>query len=553
MPPSKASATQDKPSNVSSSSVAVVPPRGMEVDSVTWDSLNALADMDINSFAFGQQTQQGQLLEDVSRSAPAQEAALFDAVKKNSIQDAKAALEAGADPNWREPTPEGWSCLHRALMSGGRRDIVAMLLMAKADVNAADSEGRTALHLSMERYLYLSPVIFRMLLDHQADIQGCDLKSRTPLDYAKDIASTMQLHQRANSVSSRAKIRQLLHELTKHPTRAIHVAEGDVGNAFFGDSDAKLIVYNTRTQIGIFDLEQKRLIAGKRLQNSDEFIIQSIAVNPLLGVIAACVEFTNRSVNMQHMVFVWAHGMTNYLNDEPLGLSIKATLGERRFGNMAICMSKSSNPKTPTTLVARLRDGQVFCWVLDAQCTRVNAEWKLSDDGSRAAISDDGQWIAVATDVKHSPSGTLEVFSLEADKIGAGDSPFRLCHLEEKQSSVAIARVSADNGFLATSSHGPNSPAAVIQVWSLPEVELVHELAIDCHCRALVFCYNQPHLLLSNHDDGQVVLTDLGRKQRATSCDELYIRSIDVSCDTKLVVSTCNDYLRVYNSPQFKN
>eukprot|EP00746_Dinoflagellata_sp_MGD_P033996 gnl/MRDRNA2_/MRDRNA2_181167_c0_seq1.p1 gnl/MRDRNA2_/MRDRNA2_181167_c0~~gnl/MRDRNA2_/MRDRNA2_181167_c0_seq1.p1 ORF type:complete len:822 (+),score=164.27 gnl/MRDRNA2_/MRDRNA2_181167_c0_seq1:173-2638(+) len=554
-PPAKMVELQDQPPNsMPSSSVAVVPPRGTGTDGVTWNSLNGPGDVDSNQYASQEQhPQQAQVVLEEARGAL--EVQLFDAVKKNSVQDAKAALDAGADPNWREPTPEGWSCLHRALMSGGRRDIVAMLLMAKADVNAADSEGRTALHLSMERYLYLSPVIFRMLLDHQADIQGCDLKSRTPLDYAKDIAGNMQLHQRANSVSSRAKIRQLLHELTKHPTRAIHVADGDVGNALFGDQEAKRIVYNTRTQIGVFDLEQKSVIAGKRLQNSVKktFIIQSIAVNPLIGVIAACIECTTRSADMQHMVFVWAQGMTNYFNEEPLGLSIKANLGERHFGTMTISISKNSDPEKPTTLVARLRDGQVFCWILDPQCTRVSAEWKLAGDGLRAAMSDDGLWIAVATEVKQSPSGgALEVYSLEPERIGNRDSPAKLCHLEEKQSSVAIARVSGDKGYLATSSHTPNSPAAVIQVWSLPEPIIMREMAIDCHCRALVFCYNQPHLLLSSHDDGQVVLTDLERKQRATSCDELYVRSIDVSSDTKLVVSTCNDYLRVYNSPQFK-
>lgn len=62
----------------------------------------------------------------------------------------KALLEGGADPNTRDIEGSGWPPLFQAIRRN-RRAVVRTLLEGGADPNAKGDDGRTALHVAMER------------------------------------------------------------------------------------------------------------------------------------------------------------------------------------------------------------------------------------------------------------------------------------------------------------------------------------------------------------------------------------------------------------------
>ena len=82
----------------------------------------------------------------LDKFTPVQTGAIHEAATSNSIQGIKFLLEKGADPNLRSGSL-GMTPLHTALTSVNKSSlaIARMLIDAKADVNARENNGRTAL------------------------------------------------------------------------------------------------------------------------------------------------------------------------------------------------------------------------------------------------------------------------------------------------------------------------------------------------------------------------------------------------------------------------
>ena len=89
-------------------------------------------------------------------------------------------LDAGAKPAQTDKL--GWTALMQAAMSNSHADVVPLLRNAGCDVNAADSDGRTALMLAMDNP---SQDVVRALIKAGASVTAKDKKGRSVLDFAK--------------------------------------------------------------------------------------------------------------------------------------------------------------------------------------------------------------------------------------------------------------------------------------------------------------------------------------------------------------------------------
>ena len=99
---------------------------------------------------------------------------LAGAVAAGDTARARAALEAGADPN--EPTSAGWPPLYWALVAGDGAATARLLLEAGANPNSSGPKGGGLLHRASH-----DPTMARLLLDHGADPNARDPEGNTPL------------------------------------------------------------------------------------------------------------------------------------------------------------------------------------------------------------------------------------------------------------------------------------------------------------------------------------------------------------------------------------
>ena len=103
--------------------------------------------------------------------------ALYNAVSRSNLTSVQAAINAGANVNWRNYN--GRTALMSAVVDFYQRhEIVRALIVAGANVNLQDENGRTAL---MNATQYNSPEIVRVLIGADANVNLQDVNGRTAL------------------------------------------------------------------------------------------------------------------------------------------------------------------------------------------------------------------------------------------------------------------------------------------------------------------------------------------------------------------------------------
>ncbi len=107
--------------------------------------------------------------------------ALWNAVQKQSPATVRALLAGGANPDYQ--TVNGYPELVLAVANNAaNQEVLAALIEAKANVNATDPEGKTALHWAAEKN---RKDLVELLVKAGADVNLRTKGGTTPLDYAK--------------------------------------------------------------------------------------------------------------------------------------------------------------------------------------------------------------------------------------------------------------------------------------------------------------------------------------------------------------------------------
>ena len=75
---------------------------------------------------------------------------LFRSTCEGDVASVSRFLAAGADVNWQNPAYNGASCLHQAVQ-GSAVEVSELLLLNGARVNLRDYEGRTAMHVAIQK------------------------------------------------------------------------------------------------------------------------------------------------------------------------------------------------------------------------------------------------------------------------------------------------------------------------------------------------------------------------------------------------------------------
>ena len=110
------------------------------------------------------------------------QAGWFEVMREGSVEDVRAALDAGADLHAREDY--GRTALMFAARWNENPEVAALLLDAGVDVHARDSDGRTALMWAARHSGH--PEFIQELLDYGADAAVTDSRGRRAIDHARD-------------------------------------------------------------------------------------------------------------------------------------------------------------------------------------------------------------------------------------------------------------------------------------------------------------------------------------------------------------------------------
>ena len=108
-------------------------------------------------------------------SGPRSGAALLDAIRAGDLDEVKALLASGADPNAKDG--EGWTALMLVTVKG-HLDVARELLTAGADLHAENRKGWTALRFAVSMD---DAEALRLLLGAGADVNGLDAEGDTAL------------------------------------------------------------------------------------------------------------------------------------------------------------------------------------------------------------------------------------------------------------------------------------------------------------------------------------------------------------------------------------
>jgi len=482
---------------------------------------------------------------------------LIKSVRNNNIGEAKIALQQNADVNCVDTAPHFRTPLHHALEAGGNVAAVHLLLEARANVNAATATGKTALHIAIQDYASIPPLVLRMLLTWKADHLKEDSRGTTPLCNAKMIA--MQLSYAGDGGSSMGvestRVRQLLHELSEQPTVAVAAVDClEVKQVLFADMENDKLVFHTPTSVGLYSLKMKRIIGIKKLKMQMSSTVQRVSVNPALGTIAVCLSIADtrqegQVVCMENWTIIWPNG--HLQDEEPLKLTINIDVSSGMHeGALPTFVELSRGPGTQV-LLSRLCDGQVYVWLLNAPRSQLVSEVKLMDRGGLAASSDDGCWMAVVN-LEDGIGKQTEVWWYE--NHSSIHKPKHVATVSKKPVSMAIMQHrSADNQaccYLAVVEAAlpgcTPPPVEVIEVQTSGMTSRVYRLKNFSPCYSLEFCSGDPMHILSGHTDASVLVTNLSTGEINMCHDNPGTGHISISMDRKLIASVEANYIRVF-------
>ena len=109
--------------------------------------------------------------------------ALFEAAKSGTVEDVKAALNAGASVKAKDKS--GYTALFLAVSQNSNPDVIKALLDAGSDINAKVRYGFTVLtQTAANNKSPAAPSIIKILVDAGADVNGTDESKNTPLIWA---------------------------------------------------------------------------------------------------------------------------------------------------------------------------------------------------------------------------------------------------------------------------------------------------------------------------------------------------------------------------------
>ncbi len=112
---------------------------------------------------------------------------LMKAVNKGYIKDAKSAIAAGADVNFKNK--RGETALYRA-SGDGRADIVALLIKSGADVNTKTNSNNTALMSAVQNRRVN---VVQLLIEKGADVNAKNDSGATATNLARGHAKIIEM------------------------------------------------------------------------------------------------------------------------------------------------------------------------------------------------------------------------------------------------------------------------------------------------------------------------------------------------------------------------
>ncbi len=158
---------------------------------------------------------------------------IHDAAESGDLEKVKTLLKNNPDlvsskDEW------GWTPLHRAA-SGGRMDVMKLLLAGKAEVNAKNKWGRMPLHMAADNG---HKDVAELLLANRADVNTKDDDSWTALNYAakkghKDVAALLLANKAEVNTKDNSNWTPLDYAMAYHNKDVAELLRQHGGQAFF--------------------------------------------------------------------------------------------------------------------------------------------------------------------------------------------------------------------------------------------------------------------------------------------------------------------------------
>lgn len=428
------------------------------------------------------------------------------------------------------------SLLHVALESSSvRLDLVKTLLEGRCSPNAVNEEGRTPLHLAVLQVDSFSPIVARLLLLARAEPEQRDRNGLMPVDCLKSCAGS-------HAVSSNVK--QIMSEMVGAPTLQVAVFEREqMLRACFADRRCEAVVFQTEQAVGLYDIGTGRVRYRKELSSGGKHFIRSMAVNPSTGGVALLLEVGTTS---RDLVMFWPSGQLD--DEEPLKWTVEGDSSGAGTSRSApgIALSQTAySAKSNPVILCRTSSGSILAWQLLPMGAQLLGEKTLVEGtGGVLSLSFHGGWAALQPSEEKLQVWAFGGGSAEAEPWQAD----LVCTVERNLLAFAVIEDTSPNCCLLAMTGLENSPAQVWRVQRKGTRELVHRVMPDSssNIRYLGFCGEDSDSLLGVLEDGLVMLCQLQGGSQTCIFDDGSLRTVDISRDRKLMVSSLQECFRIF-------